>query len=619
MSGVGAGGSAGATAGASGQGGGAGTKIRFIHYNDLHAHLLPHTTLVATGPAPSTAKVAIQGGVARLATKLKGLRAELPSVAMNIGDTYHGGVEALYTQGEAVAKTVNAMGFDVGVPGNWDYAYGPIATRVRYLGKPTIGLQQCIAEGFAMGGGKGMGGGSVPTLTMPSYPNLAANVTFASGPGANVGDPFLPPTLLKSVGGVSVGFIGLSSDIVPRMHPMMACGLTFLGADEIASGDSAAWTSKYKTLVESNAAALRAKGATVVVVMSELGLQKNAYLADAIAPGAVDVVFSAHTHETVFQPITSKSGALVVEAGDDTYVGHMDVGIDGGKVTSRDWTLEPVGTDISEDPAVAALVAEARAPFLVADPNMLIPGDTGAQLALHQAITTVVGHAPAPLTRKNALDSSFNDFFAAALRSRANTQVVIAPGFRFDSPIATAPNQVEGTVVADGSVTVEDAFRFFPVVYKMGVAEVTGATLQGIVEHALDDVFSADVPLQNGGWVDGFGGFNATLNLAAASGSRVLSLTDSGGAPLAPAASFTVAGCRRPLDPVGVMCSHSGFVNVQDLLKGDGTTPWTDVEIFLDALSNPPLGFSPALVDTSGTPLWPAAPYVQPLGGATGP
>jgi 2',3'-cyclic-nucleotide 2'-phosphodiesterase (5'-nucleotidase family) len=601
-------------------GGPPGTLIRLIHYNDLHAHLVPHPTLVADPPGqyPATAKVAVRGGIARLATKIAALRAEAPSLLMNIGDTYHGGVEALYTQGEAVAAAVNALGIDVGVPGNWDYAYGPGITRLRYTGKATTGILKCVQEGIAKSGGGFPGAPTLPSLTPPSFPNLAANVTYTGGPGAKPGDPFLPATLVKEVAGVKVGFIGLSSDIVPKMHPMLACGLSFLGAEQMANGDAAGWTSAYQSLVETQAQALRAQGATVVVVMSELGLQKNYWLANAIAPGAVDVVFSAHTHEAVFTPLTSKSGALVVEAGDDTYVGHMDIRVAGGAVTSRDWTLEAVDDSIPEDPTVKALVDAARAPFLVPDPNLTISGNTGAQLALHQPITTVVGTTLAPLTRKNALDSSFNEFFTEALRTRAGTTLGMSPGFRFDSPIATASSLVEGPIVADGSVTIEDAYRFFPVIYKMGTATISGGALGELLEDAMEDVFSTSIPMQGGGWLEGFAGFSASVSLAAGKGQRVLSMALPGGTPVAASTSYSIAGCRRPYDAPGVLCSHTGFSNVQDLMKTDGSgQPWTDVEIFIDGLQHAP-SLHPAKVftDTSGTPLWPQDPFVQPLQGA---
>jgi 2',3'-cyclic-nucleotide 2'-phosphodiesterase (5'-nucleotidase family) len=599
----------------------AGVVLRFIHFNDLHAHLVEHATLVSDG---GPAVVVRQGGLARLATLVRQLRAEVPaSVLMNVGDTYHGGVEALYTQGQAIAAPVNALGIDVGVPGNWDYAYGPDITRLRYYGSAMAGMQECIQLGISQGGSSGRphrdGGTTLPTLTAPAFPNLAANVTFKTGPQVSPGDPFLPPTLMKTIGGVKVGFIGISSDIVPRMHPMLACGLTFLGADALASGDAAAWTAAYTALIQQHAQALRAAGAVVVVVMSELGLQKDFGLANVLPGGTVDVFFSAHTHESVFTPLVSSSGALVVESGDDTFVGRMDLRVLNGHVVAHDWLLQPITVAIPEDATMKHLVDVARAPFLTADPNLTIPGNTGAQLALHEAITTVIGHAPHPLNRKNSLDSSFNDFFTEALRTKALTQLGMAPGFRFDSPIATPESLVEGSIVADGTVTLEDAYRFFPVVYGMGTAQVTGSTLRQVLESALEAVYSRSTPLQNGGWLEGFSGFDVGVDLALAAGSRVQSMSLHGGGPMLPSTTYTIAGCRRPMDDAGVLCSHGGFTNVQDLLSPAGT-PWTNVEIFRDGLDRAAsLHPTAAVIDSSGTPLWPQGPWIQPLQGAMGP
>lgn len=121
----------------------AATTITFLEYKDLHAHLVPHLDLVrapgsacpdendhfeaaTAGQLDASTIIGVRGGVARLATLMKQIRATSTNVvAMNIGDAYHGGAEAFYTSGEAIIDPVNALGFDVGVPGNWDFAYGP--------------------------------------------------------------------------------------------------------------------------------------------------------------------------------------------------------------------------------------------------------------------------------------------------------------------------------------------------------------------------------------------------------------------------------------------------------------------------------------------------------------
>ncbi len=109
--------------------------VTLIHLNDLHANLVPHLDLerVESGDGAATAtRVVERGGIARIATLVGRIRSENPdALLMNVGDTYHGGVEALYTRGNAIVPAVNALGIDVGVPGNWDFAYGAVTTRMR--------------------------------------------------------------------------------------------------------------------------------------------------------------------------------------------------------------------------------------------------------------------------------------------------------------------------------------------------------------------------------------------------------------------------------------------------------------------------------------------------------
>jgi 2',3'-cyclic-nucleotide 2'-phosphodiesterase (5'-nucleotidase family) len=105
--------------------------ITFMELNDLHAHLVPHLDVVDDGNGGT--KVAKRGGLTRIATLVKQIRADNPnSVLMNIGDTYHGGAEAFFTIGNAISDPLNSLGIDVGVPGNWDFYYSPAMFRARY-------------------------------------------------------------------------------------------------------------------------------------------------------------------------------------------------------------------------------------------------------------------------------------------------------------------------------------------------------------------------------------------------------------------------------------------------------------------------------------------------------
>lgn len=604
--------------------------ITFIHFNDLHAHLTPRLVAVPDAPTGQTAsgtKLVERGGLARFATLIKRIRAENPnSILMNIGDTYHGGVEAFYTNGNAIVAPMNALGVDVAVPGNWDFAYGPIVTRRRYTDLPMTrimdvaqGPRERMRERFfdrSRGGSDneaddGNDGAfdrmeqmmsPMGEVERPDFPNLAANVTL-DFPPMRRGETLMPPTLMKTVGGVKVGFIGITSDMVPRMHKMLVFGLTFLEGEK-----------DYKELVERHARELRGEGAQIVAVMSELGIHKDYRLANIIAKGSVDVFFSAHTHEAVFEPMTSKSGALVVEAGNDAYLGRMDVTLKNGAVSTREWQLLPVSGDIPEDPAMKTLVDRARAPFLAKDVNMQ-PQMPMMSQRLRQPIDTVVGKTRGPLHRHHVLESSFNNAMTDAVRGIAGTDVAMTPGFRFDAVVG-AP--MEGEAVADGDVTIEDLYRFFPAPYEIAVAEVDGDRLRALMEQSLTFVFSPDVFQQSGGWFEGYSGIRMILDLARPDGQRIqgIKLKDSGAAITADS-RISIAGCKRPFDSAGTLCSYPGFDNVEALINPETDAAWTPIDILAHALSQGPLPAANRrdIEDLNRTPVWPEAPFVQPLTG----
>ena len=568
--------------------------ITFIHFNDLHAHMVPHWDRVRTNQG---SEVVMRGGLARTATLIQQIRSSNPnSILMNIGDTYHGGAEALFTNGNAIVDPVNALKIDVGVPGNWDFAYGPIVTRLRYadLNALEMGMLSLVQDSMAPTG----------EIKRPNFPNLAANVKYTS-PFWKAGKAFLPPTLIKEVGGIKVGFIGITSDIVPRMHKILALGLSFLEGED-----------KYVKLVEDHAKTLRAEGAQVVVVMSELGLQKDHQLAQLVLPGLVDVFFSAHTHEAVFIPLKSKSGALVVEAGNDGYVGRMDIVVDSGKVVTRNWKLLTVDSGLKENPEMKKLVDEARAPFLKEHPNIELPTIVQGQ-TLDKSISSVLGYVDGPLDRRSVLESTFNASFSEALRSVGGTQIAITPGFRFDSVIEAPGMPLEDNTIAKGAVTLEDAYRFFPVAYTIGTAETNGDEIKGIIEQNLEDVFSPNVFKQSGGWVDGWAGLKLTLDLSKKKGERVQSIVwkETGNA-IAAKEKITVTGCIRPMDDAGVLCSYSGFENVLPIKNPNNGKPWTVVDLLVEILEKGQLKSAKRqIVDLNQTPAWPAAVYVQPLAG----
>lgn len=551
--------------------------ITFMHMNDLHAHLVPHDDLVRTG---ATAKIEKRGGIARLATKIKEIRAENPvNVLVNVGDTFHGGVEARFTLGNAIVEPVNALGIDIGVPGNWDFAFDVLTFNARFA-PPSLTNQT----------------GSVKR---PNYLNLAANMTNA------LGNHPLPPIETRYIDGIWVGFIGLTSDIVPLMHPALSLGFGFTTGEQ-----------NYVNLINGLARKLRdQQKAAVVVVLSELGIHKNKRLADAIDPGLVDVFFTGHTHEATFTPLTSASGALVVEAGNDGYLGRMDIHLDNAQIVRQDWQLIPLDATVAEDPAMQLLVEQARAPFFSADVNMVEPNQFSEQ-TLSQPIDTVVGKTELILDRRHALEHTFNNTFTDWLKAKANTRVAITPGFRFDSVVPGAGYMFEDATIATGDITLEDVYRFIPVHFTMGLAESTGIHLKRTLEKALSSAFSQDSFAQNGGFFAGISGVSLQVDLAKPDGFKITSMTfKDTGAEVTDTSVFSVAGCIRPMEFKNKLCSFEGFSKFVHLINPATTKPYTGTDFLIESLQTNVINVARNDVqDISGVQMWPQSDYMQPIG-----
>ena len=568
--------------------------ITLIHLNDLHANLVPHNDLIrieSTDGTPPIARVEERGGIARIATLIRGIRSEHPdSLLMNIGDTYHGGVEALYTRGNAIVPAVNALGIDVGVPGNWDFAYGAITTRMRYSADPSMPAR--FFNWLLWG----------DPVERPNFPNLAANLKQTMPPFSR-GELLMPGTLVREVGGVRIGFIGLTSDMVPRMAPVFAWGFDFLQGEE-----------NYRVLINDSVRALREEGATAVVVMSELGLHRDRRLAEIVEPG-VDVFFSAHTHEVTRVPLESSSGAIVVEAGNDAFLGTMELRIVEGAVVDRVWKLMAVDATVAKDPIVQALVEEARAPFLADGVEIELPVPW-IEMPLTHPIDFVVGHSDRMLHRRDVLHNPFNAMLAEALRREAGTQIGMTPGFRFDAVILPHSGGEDSVADPNSEITIERLYRYLPIAPGLATGKLRGDRLREILELELTRIFSLDPFQHSGGWLGGFAGLDIDVDLSRPDGQRIQRLHLMGSSePIADGEMLTVASCIRPFDDDGIMCSNPGYEEIVELENPATGRTWTPLEFLAHAFETGlvPVAENSRVRDLGGQALWPAGPYIQPL------
>ncbi len=277
---------------------------------DTHAALQVHQEVFFDAEGRPQFRSA--GGYALLASAIRKERNANPgrTLLVNVGDTIHGSAVAEWTQGAAIVPVANALGIDVFVPGNWEYAYGPevFRKRMRELNHPVAAI------------------------------NLFDRVS---------GKRLFAPSVVKEVGGVKVAVVGVTSVIVDKsMAPAFSEGLRFT----------------FKEGIQAEVDRLRSEGAQIVLLATELGLAQEIRLAREVKN--VDFILGGHTHERTVSPVL-EGGTPVIEAGSEgSFLARVTFRVRDGRVAGYDHRLMEVTPERHQpDPEVARLVEEARRPF----------------------------------------------------------------------------------------------------------------------------------------------------------------------------------------------------------------------------------------------------------------
>ena len=486
--------------------------VTLIHIGDLHGHLVSRPD--ALGPAGGRV-----GGVARLATVVHGIRRANPNrtLLVNVGDAVQGSAEALFTRGQAVIDVLAPLGIDVHVPGNWDYVYG---------------IDHFVATFAGFGGRKPL----APWVTLASNLYYATPDAGMKSPYVDVtGERVLPPFLVRDIGGVRVGIIGITTTRGPRaLGKESTRGLTFTDGD----AELAALVSRLRVR----------ERVDLVVVASELELANNIRIANA-TPG-IDVVLSADMHELTREPVVTANGTVIIEEGQDgTAVGELTVSVHNGAMNSWAWRLHAVTDAVVPDADVARRIAAARRPLLRATFDRRLENPiNGAVIA--GPIDEVVGYTRIALHRANAADhalpavieGSSHDLIGDALRSMTGADIALVRGFRF------------GTHVRPGAITREDLYHFLPIGSQVGVAHgVPGRVIWRQLESSLQGALGGDPRLWTGGWFVGVSGLTLDVDPYAPAGTRVRHVRVNG-TPMdtTGAVHYSVAGLWFPSEPDAV-------------------------------------------------------------------
>jgi 2',3'-cyclic-nucleotide 2'-phosphodiesterase (5'-nucleotidase family) len=412
------------------------TSLTVIQINDSHAYLDLHQEMFWQGDQAVYRQV---GGYARIATRIKEIREEKGDHVLlcDNGDTLNGTYPAVKTQGGVMVPVVNALGIDA-MSSHWEFAYGPSEYKKR--------------------------------ASELNFPVLAINVF-----DKKTNDLIFPPYIVKEIGDLKVGLIGIASNIVDKtMPPSFSEGVRFtLGKDELPSVIKQLRTEEHVDLI---------------ILISHLGFPQDMKLMSQVQ--GVDLCLSGHTHNRIVQPI-NQGDTLIMQSGcHGSFLGRIDLEITNGKITSYEHQLIEIESSIIPDPAMIEIIERVRAPF-------------------KNKLDTIVGETATALNRYTMLESTMDNFLLQSILDASGAELAFSNGWRYGAPVIPGP------------VTLNDLYNMIPMDPPIGRVELTGKELIRMLEENLERTFASDPYEQMGGYIKRGLGLTVYLKIENPVGQRI--------------------------------------------------------------------------------------------------
>jgi 5'-nucleotidase len=433
--------------------------VQILAINDFHGNLEPPRLTV---PASDGAVPA--GGAAYLASALKQVRTP-NSVTVAAGDLIGATpISSALFLDEPSIKALSMAGLELASVGNHEFDKGSEELlRMQNGGcEKHTKREPCAIEPFAGAG----------------FQYLAANVI---GPD---GRTLFPGTAVKQVGGVKIGFIGMTlQETATLVTPSGVAGLRF--ADEAASANA---------LVPG----LKAAGASTIVLLIHQGASIEGRFDDRACPGlsgdilpvlarldpAIQLVISGHTHNAYIcrVPIAGGGTRLLTSSGKyGTLVTDIRLSFDrpGGKLMGEKGEFvivqgEPIQTSRLSAPLVQS--------------HKVFPADPQVAALVARYREAAAGAANRPVGRLGGTvlkGSDSGESQAAGLISDGQLFVARDPN-RGDADFALMNNggaRTDLIPAADGNVTFGQIFAMQPFANNVVTKSYTGAEIKAVLEQ----------------------------------------------------------------------------------------------------------------------------------------
>lgn len=350
-------------------------KVTILQTTDVHCQIHAHDELFWENNQKVFRK---SGGYAHFATYLKKQRkANQNTFVTDTGDMFQGSELSVKTVGKAISPILDALAYDLYMPGNWEVIYGKKQ------------MQNLLGGLHA--------------------PKVCANMYHDLGDGKR-GDHIFPPYYIWNVNGIKIGFLGYTDHLVPiRQSPNYSKGIIYTKPEENLA--------QYVEVLRHQ------EQCSYVIILAHLGLSQQLYLANLEACRGVDYILGGDTHERVRKPIVCQYSKVVEPGAFGSFCGRLELTFKNGKCIKDEYHLDEISaTQYKEDKAIKHLIDNIEAPFL-AD------------------INKVVGYSTIPLYRYFVIENTIDTLVLDALRWRLpEIDIVLSNGFRFCPPNATRDN-----------------------------------------------------------------------------------------------------------------------------------------------------------------------------------
>lgn len=346
--------------------------LNILQTTDVHCQIHAHDELFWENGKSVFRKT---GGYAHLKTFLDQHRKKMKhSFLIDTGDMFQGSELSVKTTGEAMVPILNALNYDLYLPGNWEVIY--YKKSMQHL----------------------MG-----SLTAPK---VCANMYHDLGEGKR-GELIFPPYHIWTVNGVKIGFLGYTDHLVPiRQSPNYSKGIIYTKPEDNLA--------HYVDVLKNQ------EKCAFVAIVAHLGLSQQIHLANLPSCKGVDYILGGDTHERVRKPIQAKYAKVVEPGAFGSFVGNLELKIENGKVIGDRYELIEVESNkYPESKEMNQIIAKYEGPYL-------------------EDIQKVVGYSTIPLYRYFVIENTIDTMILDAISWQlGDVDIVLSNGFRFCPPRST--------------------------------------------------------------------------------------------------------------------------------------------------------------------------------------